>query len=417
MFSDQQVTFTLAGLTYRGFDDLRLPIPHTDDLRRKLLDGLSSLSPVKDEWDLVWGPAASGSSLGGFDTNAMYVVQSRTAPHRLVVAIRGTNPVSGSDWLFGDLWVGRTVPWPWANDGAAISTSTALGLAAFQAMPKRGASAFEASMGGILRGVAALMNDFEASATRARDALVVALNTDVRALETRVEALVTHWCDPEQEQDRLRKRLRENHPPAIHPERLHHTWHSPAAGATDLDLLQFLHARAERAGEPLEVTVTGHSKGGALAPTVALWLRETRDDADDAEGWDPTRRARVRCYGFAGPTPGNAAFADRVGEMLGADHHRLANTNDLVTRAWNPVDIEAVPRLYGAETAPLKPLAELMADHVRPLGYTHIEVGAEGFQGRVGMGRSLPAELVHQHMEAYLEHLGLSDIPVEEFFF
>lgn len=104
-------------------------------MRGAVLHGLQTLAPAID-WELVWGPVTSRGPAALTDSSAMYVVRDRRAPHRHVVAIRGTNPISASDWLLGDFLVGTTVPWPYgaATDGAAISTSTARELATLQAM-------------------------------------------------------------------------------------------------------------------------------------------------------------------------------------------------------------------------------------------------------------------------------------------
>jgi hypothetical protein len=134
VYTDTQIMFTLAGLTYRGFQDVLPGEPHEYIVRRALLDGLQTLGPVRGDWELVWGPVTSRIPLGVFDSSAMYVVRNVHLPHRYVVATRGTNPLSSSDWLFGDLWVGTTVRWPFGTDSAAISTSTALGLASLQDM-------------------------------------------------------------------------------------------------------------------------------------------------------------------------------------------------------------------------------------------------------------------------------------------
>src|SRR5262245_50501146 len=48
---------TLAGLAYRGFQDILPGEPHEFVVRQAVLDGLRTLAPVKDEWELVWGPA------------------------------------------------------------------------------------------------------------------------------------------------------------------------------------------------------------------------------------------------------------------------------------------------------------------------------------------------------------------------
>jgi hypothetical protein len=48
-------------------------------------------------------------------------------------------------------------------------------------------------------------------------------------------------------------------------------------------------SQADEGGEALEVAVTGHRKGGALAPTVALWLRAALESMDAEE----TRQAII----------------------------------------------------------------------------------------------------------------------------
>ena len=53
---------------------------------------------------------------------------------------------------------------------------------------------------------------------------------------------------------------------------------------------------ARAAEGPLDVAVTGHSKGGALAPVVALWLQELLTSPDAAERWDGERGARVSAW-------------------------------------------------------------------------------------------------------------------------
>ena len=100
----------------------------------------------------------------------------------------------------------------------------------------------------------------------------------------------------------------------------------------------------------MRVTVTGHSKGGALAPTLALWLKETQTARGDNRGWDDSGQATIRCVTFAGPTPGNAAFAKRIESAL-PDHHRIANDRDIVTHAWEKGQLAALGQLYPAGKA------------------------------------------------------------------
>src|SRR5215471_4525168 len=55
----------------------------------------------------------------------------------------------------------------------------------------------------------------------------------------------------------------------------------PGAGATVRDFL------ATQVGAPIEINLGGHSLGGALSPTLALWLADTRSD------WDPAGHASL----------------------------------------------------------------------------------------------------------------------------
>jgi len=113
----------LAGLTYRGALDPLTGAVHAGNVEQAVTAGLAAYAP---RWQLVWGPATDRKA-ELFDTSAMYVARGGD-PEQYVIAVRGTNPVSASDWLRGDLIVATTVKWPFGNDGAAVSTSTALGL-------------------------------------------------------------------------------------------------------------------------------------------------------------------------------------------------------------------------------------------------------------------------------------------------
>lgn len=65
-------------------------------------------------------------------------------------------------------------------------------------------------------------------------------------------------------------------------------------------LVQFLNSVTK---SPANICVTGHSLGGALTPTLALWLIENPSQ------WDVSSNSTVSCISFAGPTAGNQQFA------------------------------------------------------------------------------------------------------------
>lgn len=147
----------------------------------------------------------------------------------------------------------------------------------------------------------------------------------------------------------------------------------PAAGpAPGIPLSQFLAAEAK--DHPgLQIDVTGHSLGGALAPTLALWLADTRAD------WDPRQQARIAVHSLAGPTAGNAAFAAYSDSRLGAATDRMHNPLDVVPLAWNCKTMKTIADLY-RPLAPADQLERAAIDGARDLvkckGYTQIRPDA-----------------------------------------
>jgi hypothetical protein len=184
---------------------------------------------------------------------------------------------------------------------------------------------------------------------------------------------------------------------------------APTPDAGVLDLRSFLTEEARAADAPLDVAVTGHSKGGALATAVALWLKDALASPDAAEQWDGQRGARVSCYAFAAPTPGNAAFADRIDRVLASDHHHLRNRHDIVTHAWQADELTLIPDLYAPRHTVLEPLIPVIASRVRALDYRHARAGVTTFAGALDAKRSFEMEFIHQHLDAYLEELDLLD--------
>ena len=400
---------TLAGLAYRGSLAFGPGEPHDLIVRRAVLAGLQTLPPVRDDWELVWGPVTSRLPLGVFDSSAMYVVRNRRARHRYVVAIRGTNPVASSDWLFGDFLVATTVAWPYATDATAISTSTALGLAMLQDMrarpPSTAARFAEASSQALGDAFERLVQSGRARLRGSTDVTPA----DASSLAAQVERIVAHWNLSQMTRDRVWTALRRDAAARLNPADLRRTVRASGSADGGLDLLSFLKAQAAEGADALEVVVTGHSKGGALAPTVALWLVETLDSRDPEERWDPRQRAQVSCHAFAGPTPGNAAFAERIDRRLGKQHHHVRNMNDLVTRAWQVDDLAGIPSLYRGRDAGVTSLVPDIIAAVEELNYRHAQAGVVTFAGGLDPARPFAAELIHQHLEAYLEALKLSD--------
>lgn len=116
---------------------------------------------------------------------------------------------------------------------------------------------------------------------------------------------------------------------------------------TQATLTSFLRGLSIGAGDTL--TVTGHSLGGALSPTLALAL------IDPLGPLSSLPKGQVLAYPTAGPTPGNTVFAERYLEFLPASvaqhgwqtwNADLWNTYDLVPRAWGVDTLLALPAFY-----------------------------------------------------------------------
>jgi Lipase (class 3) len=403
-FADERIMLTLAALTYRGFHDPLRGRMHEEAVTSALLDGLQTLAPVKNEWDLVWGPATGREPGQIVDSNAMYVARSRRAPQRLVVAIRGTNPVSVSDWVFGDFGVGETVDWPYATaaDPAAVSKSTALGLAALQAM--RSHAPAPRSTSDVAAFVARTFATVERAVREGPRNLLAAtpawFESQVRKIAERLQSAATRA-------ESLTDQRRAAAAAPVAPSDLRHKLGAEPGPEADRDLLALLRSEAGQGGAPLEVVVTGHSKGGALAQAVAVWLKDSLDSPDPQECWDPTRRARIECYAFAGPTPGNAGFARRVEQKLGPHYHHFRNMNDIVTHAWQVDELRAIPALYGDRSAAFKKLVGIISNEVERHGYRQATLGVTRFSGALDTKRSFASEFVYQHLDAYLAEVGL----------
>jgi hypothetical protein len=440
-FTDDRVMLCLAGLAYRGFNDAAAGRFHTDAVRRAVAAGLQTLAPVAGDWELVWGPAVYRAPGSLLDDEMMYVVRRVEGPPRYAVVVRGTNPVSAFDWVFGDLWTGRKIRWRYADGAAHVSLSTALGLAVLQSLrsdgPRRdgalwtlvdarlaNASALAETLAGHvlrlaervtgpLRAVLAeslrtLAAERTAHVTPDAAAHVAALaalwksraRALVLGLVDRVGELVGDRVDLAllallEDEARLRAKL--------------------GVGA---DVLTFLGAAVEDAGGPVDVVVTGHSKGGALASTLALCLAETQGETvAPAERWDPEGRATVHCWSYAGPTAGDEGFAARSNALIGPRCHRIVNALDVVPHAWALADLEKIPTLYAAPVARVPALADLVTivgELTRKLGYTHVGNHVTRLEGTVEATHPLFFhQVVHQHMQAYLDLLDLTPAGVD----
>lgn len=162
------------------------------------------------------------------------------------------------------------------------------------------------------------------------------------------------------------------------------------------------------ATQPVQVMVTGHSLGGALAPAMALWLLNTRAD------WDPQTRATIACQPTAGPTAGNAAFTQYYDQLLGSNTTRVWNSLDIVPHAWNEADLSALPDLYTPDIPPdfiVDALAGLVEGIAEDQGYTQINATTPALDGTIDTSQIDPSR---PGFENYLVQAGYQHI--DEYF-
>jgi len=398
------VMLALAGLTYRGFYYRKLwSEGHELAVRRAVADGLADrdVRAAIGEWTLAWGPATRDVE-ADFDSSAMFVARSAAEPQRLVVAVRGTNPISLTDWIKGNLDVAHPVPWPF-RDGAQgderrVSGSTAFGLGSLLRLTSPSGSCLSRTVEAAVFETSRLVPELFANLVRG---IPVDHSDVLRPLRRAVADLLDAWRPKVDLAGAEMLRVVDELSGARGTRVVR--WPSPAPDGRGRTLVDFLIAEASRAA--LDITVTGHSKGGAVAPALALWLAETR------ARWDPEDRARIGCYAFAGPTPGDGAFGLRVGEKLDGPSRRVANTDDLATHVWDDAGLGSIERLYGGTFAWLAPVLDALRARLASYDYEHVGLSSETFAGThlPNLSRELDpvGQIVQQHLDAYLEYTGL----------
>ena len=181
----------------------------------------------------------------------------------------------------------------------------------------------------------------------------------------------------------------------------------PGAGQGVKD---FLKAQASQA---IQVITSGHSLGGALSPCLALWLLDTQ------RTWDPQSRATITSEPSAGPTAGNATFAQYYDGRLGAVTTNIHNSLDIVPHAWNDTDLAALPNLYNPPIVPdaiVNGLVAAARQLAKNGSYTQIETGLQ-LDGTVNTTIVDPKRLAfenylvqagYQHIDAYFDLLHVT---------
>jgi Lipase (class 3) len=392
---DAAEAMSLAAISYRGCE-LNVANLHSHSIvAAEILRCLRTFPAVRDRWELVWGPAGYHTAASVLDISAMYAVRSLRDPSTTAIVVRGTNPFSWRDWL-SNLLIDLK-PWPYggAPDTVRISYSTHFGLSILQALQDVPLPAPDATQ--------SVMQSIQAAAARTEARIGYALLEKIvkgkfqgrgeelliRALELIVTgSIAAEWGNDADDIN------------------LVDTSHG---SARDTTLFEFLRAYVANAGDALvTIEVIGHSKGGALAAALALWLADTQGMAVAAAyQWDPSTKARIKVWSFVAPTPGNAGFAGHFAQKL-PDAYRLANPYDLVTHAWNADEFEQVPTLYGEQSSELQQIVKSLEGRLRESDYQH-EIRSAQWTGAPLPQSGLLQRAAIEHLDAYLRVLGIYD--------
>jgi hypothetical protein len=385
---DDRTMMCLAGLSYRGFWRVGWGDAHVREIATGISQGLEDLELTN--WKIVWGPACYRPPLGWFDDVVMYVVHdSSTNPARYVIVIRGTNPISLSDWILGDLLTNPPVPWPF-DRAAHITPSTAQGLAVLLALGAEPQLALR-RVRPLLDGVDFAKAEDSAASVLGRYRRLRLHHTGLRPVMSVFSALRRRGNSSAWVGGTLRNEIQAG---------------QTMAGA-QMDLIGYLKEAVRTTGN-LEIVVTGHSKGGALAAALTAWLAQSRADGPNEGNWDPESKVRLRCLTFAGPTPGDDRFNNLLLQKLGpGDFRRIWNRWDIVPHAFGWNDLEAIRTIYDAVL--IEPLLEKLREAIRNDDYSQIGPGLPFPEDPNPPSQKLSLlNAVDNHMENYLKRLNIS---------
>jgi hypothetical protein len=166
---------------------------------------------------------------------------------------------------------------------------------------------------------------------------------------------------------------------------------------TGMKLTTFL---ATLTGSPINLYTTGHSLGGALAPALTLALDNLRPL------WDLSGNATFHPFAFAGPTPGDAAFAAYFNQKFPQGLQRVWNALDVVPHAWDTPHLKELPSLYGPPIQDVTNAVNLLVAGIGGIGYTPLNNQPATFSGPQQNPKIITIdayfnEAVWQHTTAY----------------
>jgi triacylglycerol lipase len=174
-----------------------------------------------------------------------------------------------------------------------------------------------------------------------------------------------------------------------------------SAGQTVLDWV--LGVLSSDPADNIKLNVTGHSLGGLMCTTFALWLY------DELAYQGKTDRVGFNVYSFAGPTAGNDDFVKYTNMKFGRRYVCYENHLDIATHVWVESDMTNVlPGIYAPKIGLKKAEQEALdffCRQIKSLGYAQLNeikpVASEIYSGRLFADYLLQA--AYQHVVPYLE--------------
>lgn len=120
-----------------------------------------------------------------------------------------------------------------------------------------------------------------------------------------------------------------------------------------LTLFDFINTLSSQSGKGIDITFTGHSLGGCLAMTLALYYKLRFIEKESSINKSDVK---VHCCTFAAPTAGGKMFVDYAAKIFNGENEsgdtyqskflRVFNTNDLVPCAWVSDELRRFRNLY-----------------------------------------------------------------------
>ncbi|AIB15572.1 hypothetical protein ABAZ39_27270 (plasmid) [Azospirillum argentinense] len=187
----------------------------------------------------------------------------------------------------------------------------------------------------------------------------------------------------------------------------------PGAGLT---LVDFLKQEVAACQSPLAIHTTGHSLGGTMSATVAMWLRELQGcEGSLSTRWDPKARCTIHSTPIAGFSPGDKRFAQHFDSAIGGTCDRLYNSLDVVPHTYAAEDMNYAKSIYepmidaGFAFKAAIDMMELQFT-LSNINYRQVRDDTSALEGTLEPSqREFMAQMLWQHIEGYLKILGLSD--------